>query len=335
MQHFVKCTKCGIDMPKRPGPGRPKLFCQYCAEEIDADRADQYYEVQKERVFTRVKRCTYCGQEFRGWGKKFCNSSCAQKSRVEKPLEFTDCNICHKASVLIGSPTGAGRQTYKVCSDECFSRSKATRKSAPWHCSECGKLIERERERKFCSLGCMSKARRKRICKGCGKVFIPSKGFKEYCSQSCQDSVPKRPICYDTKICENCGKSFTFPAWENARHRKKGRRFCSPECSQLWLKDNTVRVGGKKKKNRKGGPKAAVRFEVFRQHGFRCFYCGRGARHGVALVLEHVNPVAKNGKDDPRNYVPACEECNVGKGTKLVKDAKRLDRVIEEQLFLI
>lgn len=43
-----------------------------------------------------------------------------------------------------------------------------------------------------------------------------------------------------------------------------------------------------------------------------CHYCGRvGPR-----VLDHVEPLAAGGRDEPGNLVPACEPCNSHKGAR-------------------
>src|SRR5690348_290732 len=52
-----------------------------------------------------------------------------------------------------------------------------------------------------------------------------------------------------------------------------------------------------------------LRFEVFKRDGFRCQYCGAAAPD-VLLVVDHVNPVAKGGKNNILNLITACEPCN-------------------------
>jgi hypothetical protein len=58
-----------------------------------------------------------------------------------------------------------------------------------------------------------------------------------------------------------------------------------------------------------------IRFEVLRRDGFRCTYCGRSAREGVVLHVDHVIPVAGGGSNDIENLVAACSSCNQGKGS--------------------
>jgi 5-methylcytosine-specific restriction endonuclease McrA len=61
----------------------------------------------------------------------------------------------------------------------------------------------------------------------------------------------------------------------------------------------------------------ALRFEVLSSHGFACRYCGRRAPF-VALEVEHVVPVALGGTSERKNLVPACTDCNAGKGKRHV-----------------
>jgi 5-methylcytosine-specific restriction endonuclease McrA len=55
------------------------------------------------------------------------------------------------------------------------------------------------------------------------------------------------------------------------------------------------------------------RFEVFKRDGFQCVYCG-AKPPGVALHVDHVEPVVKGGTNETSNLVTACAGCNLGKG---------------------
>jgi hypothetical protein len=70
----------------------------------------------------------------------------------------------------------------------------------------------------------------------------------------------------------------------------------------------------------------ALRFEVFKRDKFKCQYCGASAPQ-VLLQVDHINPVAKNGKNDILNLITACFECNNGKRDKLLSD----DSIITKQ----
>ena len=62
---------------------------------------------------------------------------------------------------------------------------------------------------------------------------------------------------------------------------------------------------------------AGLRFRILVRDGFRCRYCGRsGDAPGVVLHVDHVVPVAAGGVTIEDNLRTACEECNLGKGTR-------------------
>jgi hypothetical protein len=64
-----------------------------------------------------------------------------------------------------------------------------------------------------------------------------------------------------------------------------------------------------------------IRFGVLQRDGFRCKYCGRlGTEPGVVLHVDHVVPIAAGGSSAEDNLVTACQECNLGKGTRAVVD---------------
>jgi hypothetical protein len=56
-----------------------------------------------------------------------------------------------------------------------------------------------------------------------------------------------------------------------------------------------------------------LRFLVLQRDNFRCTYCGRAARDGAVLHVDHVIPVAAGGLTTEENLVAACDTCNFGK----------------------
>jgi 5-methylcytosine-specific restriction endonuclease McrA len=61
-----------------------------------------------------------------------------------------------------------------------------------------------------------------------------------------------------------------------------------------------------------------LRFRVLQRDGFRCQYCGRSARDGATLHLDHVVPVVAGGETSEDNLITACEQCNLGKSASEV-----------------
>lgn len=69
-----------------------------------------------------------------------------------------------------------------------------------------------------------------------------------------------------------------------------------------------------------------LRFEVFKRDSFTCQYCGAKAPD-VILEVDHIKPVAKDGKSDILNLITACKACNAGKSDRELSD----NSVIEKQ----
>lgn len=66
-------------------------------------------------------------------------------------------------------------------------------------------------------------------------------------------------------------------------------------------------------KRREAKGKSRTRFLILRRDGFRCQLCGRSAKDGVVLELDHKHPWSKGGRDEPDNLWTLCYECNRGK----------------------
>lgn len=61
----------------------------------------------------------------------------------------------------------------------------------------------------------------------------------------------------------------------------------------------------------------SLRQQVFARAGHRCEYCLTSRRViGMPLVVDHINPKALGGTDDPDNLCAACYRCNEYKGAK-------------------
>jgi hypothetical protein len=74
-----------------------------------------------------------------------------------------------------------------------------------------------------------------------------------------------------------------------------------------------------------------LRFQILQRDGFKCLYCGAiGGVDGTRLEVDHVEPVAGGGTNDPRNLVTACRDCNGGKSdTPLQRPERHRDDTIE------
>lgn len=47
----------------------------------------------------------------------------------------------------------------------------------------------------------------------------------------------------------------------------------------------------------------------------RCAYCGRPPIDDASLTMDHIRPKSKGGQDTTSNIIPACSDCNSGKGS--------------------
>lgn len=58
-----------------------------------------------------------------------------------------------------------------------------------------------------------------------------------------------------------------------------------------------------------------TRFQIFDRDGFTCQYCGCRPPD-VILEVDHVDPRANGGSNDPTNLVTSCADCNRGKSDR-------------------
>lgn len=60
-----------------------------------------------------------------------------------------------------------------------------------------------------------------------------------------------------------------------------------------------------------------IRYEVFVRDSYKCVVCGRDARDGVKLEVDHIHPVSKGGSNEKSNLQTLCFDCNHGKKDKV------------------
>lgn len=63
----------------------------------------------------------------------------------------------------------------------------------------------------------------------------------------------------------------------------------------------------------------SMRYDVLKRDDFRCVLCGRRAKDGVELQVDHIIPVSKGGKTIKTNLRTLCSGCNSGKSDKYDK----------------
>ena len=125
------------------------------------------------------------------------------------------------------------------------------------------------------------------ICKA--RFFVDEDSYVEghpVCSH-CEPKVVSCEVCHKLTIYKRIPK-FDTTVCED----------CSPNGFKGW-----------------GTPYQIKRFMTFRRDGFACRYCGRSPINDFTVELEcdHIVPKSKGGKDELKNFVTACRDCNEGK----------------------
>lgn len=72
-----------------------------------------------------------------------------------------------------------------------------------------------------------------------------------------------------------------------------------------------------------------ARFEVFKRDSFTCQYCGASAPD-VILNVDHIDPVAKGGRNDILNLITSCFSCNSGKSDRKLDDQTVVKKQIDQ-----
>lgn len=68
-----------------------------------------------------------------------------------------------------------------------------------------------------------------------------------------------------------------------------------------------------------------TRFEVFKRDSFKCQYCGASSPEAI-LVVDHIDPISKDGADEMVNYITSCQPCNAGKSDRKLDDNTTLQK---------
>lgn len=214
-----------------------------------------------------------------------------------------------------------------TCGKKCrniskqLKRSKKERENGTYlkKCGFCGEEFRSNRERAvYCCLKCRGKGAYKRslingremlrqemeekTCSVCGETFKTKFTRKIYCSKQCEYKARRMrrlnlPIDAEEPLtkkvtCEVCGLVFYCSI------RATGRKFCGV-CREEVKKERMD-------KWRKTGS-----WMIFERDGRTCQNCGR---ENIPLVLDHIVPLSKGGREIAENLQTFCRRCNVEKG---------------------
>ncbi len=65
----------------------------------------------------------------------------------------------------------------------------------------------------------------------------------------------------------------------------------------------------------------SLRYKIFCKDDFKCQICGRSAKDGAILHIDHIIPISKGGRTEIDNLRTLCQSCNLGKGSSVLKPA--------------
>ena len=280
---------------------------------------------------TLTLTCEHCGKQFESNRKKrFCSRHCADRHRYEDPENkhhyipvTNDAIKCAQCGELF-IPAKKGQQ---FCSGRCRDRYYYKEKlSHSPRCVICGSVIPGgSGGSKYCSKKCQDEAHKK-ICKECGKEFIPKcgDGYKEdaqFCSVECANNAQRDKTVY---ICKECGKPF------HRRNRFEDQcLFCSRTCAikyrnrelyEKWGEDIYL-VSSKKRRryriHKNGDADHSITIDKLyeRDRGI-CGICGKpvdmsaDSNSNEYGSIDHIVPLAKGGKHTWDNVQLAHRSCN-------------------------
>lgn len=198
----------------------------------------------------------------------------------------------------------------------------------------------------FCSNNCKSQNKidllkeRERICVECNSVFTPrlfqiKTGIGKYCSAKCRNKAflpkllgleakRKSKTTYMENLASGKIKHLSgenHPRWiggqkvsvecriasGKANNSVKKYRRKNPDKVREW---STTRRAKKTGRLPKGTVKSLLEFQ-----GYKCVYCKCDI--SAKYHMDHIIPLAKDGKHKPSNIQILCPSCNVRKGAKL------------------
>ena len=201
-------------------------------------------------------------------------------------------------------------------------------------CLNCGQTFKAKNKcsnTKYCSKKCWHEAwysesinlsRTKKCCLYCGSEFsaVTYLYKTSYCSNTCRgkhnaENRVKRVFC------RQCGVEFETP---NAHFNT------CPSCARENMLKKVKRRNRYIRYLARGaaGPyhNNSEWEKLLRRHNGKCAYCGeRPAEH-----KDHIIPISKGGTDAIGNILPACRECNLSKGNKLLAEWKLWKKVKDD-----
>lgn len=180
------------------------------------------------------------------------------------------------------------------------------------------------------------KQNKKRLCETCGKVFFPramqiKQGQGKFCSQKCntaklqfsttEEAIKKRVASYKkTMEAKGYKKGADHPRWKGGQKATTARRLVSGKARESLKKyrqknPEKIKEFNLRRKSRSYGrlPKGFIKQLLLLQKN-KCTICKTDISN--KYHVDHVIPLAKNGKHKPDNIQLLCPSCNVRKSSK-------------------
>lgn len=180
-------------------------------------------------------------------------------------------------------------------------------------------------------------AKRTRDCETCGKPFTPRPnqlrvGHGRYCSQKCNAAlraaglapdVTERRLATMRSMRErgeiNYPRGEAHPSWKGGVEAQKERRRPKMAASlRKYRKANPHKVREWKHRRSNGKVLPRLPYGTIPRLGelqrWKCAICRIGIK--CAYHVDHIMPIAKGGKHEPRNLQLLCATCNVRKNSK-------------------
>jgi len=234
-------------------------------------------------------------------------------------LSVVNCKHCHKDFNV--PPSKVWRSNF--CSDPCRQKAK--------------EIVD-----------VVKKTERTRFCLHCNKKFVPrlyqlKNNIGKYCSIICRNKAilpnllsenakQKARATYKKNLELGLIKHPTgenHPRWlggEQVHRQKRIKSGKSKETLRLYRKNNPdkVREWADKRLNKKINklPRGTIKNLISKQNGL-CVYCSTNVIS--KYHVDHIVPLAKDGKHEPSNLQILCPSCNVKKWTK--SDAEFRDTI--------
>jgi 5-methylcytosine-specific restriction endonuclease McrA len=131
-----------------------------------------------------------------------------------------------------------------------------------------------------------------------------------YCDALPLDRLPERYMDpASVRVCKRCG--MTKQATHFVSVMRRGRFNIGITC-YACRNARVTRLNAQSLDPAPLSPK--LRFSLFKRDSYRCQICGRAAKDGIQLVIDHKIPASKGGQTVEENLWTLCYDCNAGKG---------------------